>query len=278
MLCVMPDKIPLSVVVVTKNEERNLPRCLAALERFDEVIVVDSSSGDKSREISESFGAAFVNFEWNGQYPKKRQWCLDHLPLKHDRVFFVDADEEMTTSLIEEIAGLNWKCAGYFVKGAYVIDGKALRFGLQNNKLCLFDRTKIGFPIVDDLNIVGMGEIEGHYQPVFKSGGTGKIGSLKNALRHHAMEDGIRWQKRHDDYAIWESLMRSGHLYPSEGKIVRRVIKAAFSILPFKPYTAFLHSYIVKGGFLDGREGFILSRSRFDYYQKVCACGDRAQG
>ncbi len=274
----MSGKIPVSVLVVTKDEEKNLPRCLAALEAFDEVVVVDSSSKDRSREIAQSFGACFVNFEWNGRYPKKRQWCLDHLALKHDHVFFVDADEEVTPSLVDEIAALDWGCSGYFIKGRYIVNRKILRFGLQNDKLCLFDRSKIEFPIVDDLAFDGMGEIEGHYQPVFKNGVSGKIGTLKNSLYHHAMEDSRRWAARHDGYARWEHCMRAKNIYPTEPSFLRKCIKGMFSVLPFRPYIAFIHSYILKLGILDGWEGLMLSRSRFDYYQKVCACGDKARG
>lgn len=162
----MHDKIPVAAIVTTLNEEKNIARCLASLGRFDEVIVLDSQSTDKTLDVARSFGVTCISFAWNGQYPKKRQWALENLPLKHERVFFIDADEEATLKLCDEIAALDWAADGYFVRGRYVVNGKVLRFGLQNKKLCLFDRTKMEFPVVDDLDITGMGEIEGHYQPV----------------------------------------------------------------------------------------------------------------
>lgn len=264
----MDVKIPVTVLVTTKEEERNLPRCLAALERFDEIIVVDSNSADATADIARSFGATLVPFTWNGQYPKKRQWCLDTLPLKHDRVFLVDADEEVTPALCDEIAALDWRCAGYFVKGAYVIDGKVLRFGLKNNKLCLFDRRLVEFPVVDDLDIPGMGEIEGHYQPVSKAG-SGALGRLKHALRHHALEDWDRWHMRHAGYAQWQKEVEARAALPRENSILRRCLKKIFHNIPARSSAAFFHSYIIEGGILDGRQGIKLANSRKIYYDNI---------
>lgn len=263
----MPDKIPLSVLVTTRNEARNLARCLAALERFEEIVVIDSHSTDETCDIAPAMGAGVVMFDWNGQYPKKRQWCLDTLSLKHDRVFFVDADEELTPELAAEIAALDWSCAGYFVKGAYVVDGRTMRFGQKNNKLCLFDRHKIAFPVVDDLDIPGMGEIEGHYQPVLKAQTAGKLGQLKNPLRHHALEDKSRWAHRHDGYAIWQRGVESRRALPRDPSLLRHGLKTVFAKIPFRSGIAFLHSYIIKGGIFDGKRGLKLALSRKTYYE-----------
>lgn len=265
----MHGKIPVSVIVTTLNEEKNLSRCLAALEHFDEVVVVDSGSTDATCAIARAFGAKVVSFVWNGRYPKKRQWCLDTLALKHDRVFFVDGDEEVTPALCEEIAAVDWACAGYFVKGAYVVDGKKLRFGLKNNKLCLFDRRLIEFPVVDDLDIPGMGEMEGHYQPVLKAGAMErKIGSLRHPLYHYALEDRARWQARHDGYALWQRGVEGRRVLPGDPSVLRNILKLTFLNLPGRSFLAFCHSYLFHLGVLDGREGLILAKSRFIYYEK----------
>ena len=67
-------KIPVSVVVMTKNEERNIAKCLKALVEFDEVFVVDSDSTDATCAMATALGARVSNFQWNGKYPKKKQW------------------------------------------------------------------------------------------------------------------------------------------------------------------------------------------------------------
>ena len=264
----MAGKIPISVIVVTRGAADELPRCLDALHQFNEIIIVDTPTGDDTAAIAAQYGARYVPFTWDGRYPKKRQWCLEHLTPVHERVFFVDADEVVTTAMAEEIAALDWSCAGYFVRGRYVWDGRSLRFGLVNNKLALFDRRKICFPAVDDLDIPGMGEIEGHYQPVLIHSHD-RVGQLHAPLLHYAGEDGPAWTARHERYAQWEAQMILREAYPPEPNVIRALLKKIFRTAPCRPLLAFLYSYVVKGGFLDGMRGFRFARSRYRYYRMV---------
>ena len=111
--------INVTVVITTLNEQAHLARCLKALinpsQKFDEIIILDSNSTDRTVDIAHEHQVRVESFQWNGQYPKKRQWFLDHIETKHDYIFFVDADEEVTPELIQEIEKLDFKCAGYFV-------------------------------------------------------------------------------------------------------------------------------------------------------------------
>lgn len=263
--------IPVSVIVTTRNEAAQIGRCLAALKNFSETVVVDSGSDDETQELARAAGARVAGFTWNGNYPKKRQWCLDHLSLKHDWIFFVDADEVVTPELASEIAALfasGPAYAGYFVKGRYVLEGTVLRHGLQNNKLCLFDRRRMEFPAVDDLDIPGMGEMEGHYQPVLKAGHAGeKTGALRHALLHYAYER--NWTARHERYAAWERGMNRKGAWPRDPVAARQFLKRVFRALPARPVWAFLHCYVVKGGLLDGRAGLRLACDRFRYYRLI---------
>ena len=265
-MAALHDKIPVTVIVTTLNEENNIARCLHSLARFDEVIVVDSGSEDDTREIARSLDAYVFSFVWNGQYPKKRQWCLDNLPLKHNRVFFVDADEEVTTAVANEIADLSWDADGYFVRGLYVVNGKTLRFGMPNKKLCLFDRRKMIFPIVDDLDVSGMGEIEGHYQPVFKDGFSGILKTLKSSLLHHALDDPERYSSRHNDYALWRKGMTNREAYPQDPIASRNRIKKLFQMLPFQRTFFFLYYYIVRLGVLEYSHHREIFRQKCRYY------------
>lgn len=259
-------KIPVSVIIATRNEESRLQPCLAAVKDFDDIIVVDSNSTDNTQKIAKQNGAQIHNFIWNNRYPKKRQWCLDNLSIKNDWVFFVDADEIVTPAMTREIGSLDFSSAGYFVPGTYVFENKILRFGLKNNKLALINRHKMHFPVVDDLDIPGMGEIEGHYQPVLKdSFKHEKIGQMKNALIHNAFDNRAAWASRHQRYAAWERGINEKRAWPND----RRILKRIFIQLPFRPQAAFIHCYLFKLGFLDGLRGFRFAKTRFDYYRMI---------
>ena len=263
-------KIPVSVLIVTRNEEKRIGRCLEALRDFDEVVIVDSGSIDSAAVLAVSLGARVENFVWNGRYPKKRQWCLDNLSLKHDWVFFVDADEVVTKELVEEIRTLQKDGAGYFITGLYVIDGKTLKHGLHNSKIVLLDRRLMAFPVVDDLDLPGMGEIEGHYQPVLKPAfRAAKIGALAAPLLHHAHDDPAGWEARHRRYAAWERGMNARNAWPADPIPWRQTLKRLFRALPARPAWAFLHCYVLKAGFLDGKQGFKLAAGRYRYYRMI---------
>ncbi len=265
--------IPVSVIVAVKNEEQRLASCLAALVDFDEVIVVDSMSTDGTCEIARSCGATVIPFSWNGVYPKKRQWCLDHLSLKHDWIFFVDADEIITGDLVHQIDALFKglpECAGYFVRGRYIWNGRPLNHGLKNNKLVLFEYRKFEFPVVDDLDLPGMGEMEGHYQPVLKAQfQSDKIGQIKSSMDHDVTDTEESWLARHRRYAAWERGMNARDAWPQDPVRTRQTLKQTFRALPGRPAIAFLYCYVLKQGFRDGTAGLDFALKRARYYQMI---------
>lgn len=261
----------ISVLITTKNEEQSIEQCLKSLSSFNDIIVIDSNSNDRTTEIASSLGARIENFLWNGKYPKKRQWCLDNISNLHDWILFIDADETMPTQLADEIKYLDFSAAGYFIKGKYLWNGKPLKHGIQNNKLVLFNRKKIEFPIIDDLDSeMCMGEMEGHHQPVLKEKyAHEEIGQLKIPVLHNAYADPTKWQARHERYAKWEAIMIAKQRYPQDPIKSRELIKNIFRTLPFRSALAFIYSFIFKAGFLDGKNGYAFALTRYHYYQMV---------
>lgn len=267
----MSRTIPASAVVMTKNEERNVARCLRSLEGFAEVFVVDSDSTDGTREIAGELGARVVPFAWDGRYPKKKQWCLENLPFVHDWVLYLDADEVLSPELSAEIAALlreGPRRAGYFAGYDYVFLGRVLRHGHRFYKLVLLDRRRARFLDYPDLAARNMWEVEGHYQPVID----GETGVLAGRILHDDHDSLYHWFERHNRYSDWEAVLRAeGALLrpdePQPGR--RRLLKAAFDRLPCKGTAAFLHSYVLRAGFLDGRAGFHFALARAHYYWQV---------
>lgn len=263
--------IPVTAIVVTRNEEANIAACLASLGIFQQIIVVDSQSRDRTKDIAEQAGASVLDFVWNKQYPKKRQWILDTVPLQTDWIFFVDADEILTQDLAGEMMQLFSKapdCDGYFVTGAYRVDGKILRHGLQNKKLCLFRRTRFQFPVVDDLDIPGMGEIEGHYQPVVIADPV-SIGHIRSPLVHTALEDERAWAFRHERYALWEAGMNKKDAWPRDPVPWRQTVKVWLRRNKWRPELMFFLSYVALGGFLDCKDGKTFAYRKYRYYKMI---------
>ena len=236
------------------------------------MIVVDSNSHDRTVPIAREMGAEIVSFKWNGQYPKKRQWCLETLALPHNWVFWVDADEALPSEIIAEIRAVfavgEPEYCGFFVRGRYVWNGVPLKYGMKNNKIALFDRRKMAFPTVDDLDIEGMGEMEGHYQPV-KKDQSDKIGQIKAPLLHYAYEDRAAWEARHERYARWEAEMIRRDAYPSDPIGWRQIVKQALRQSFFRPYIVFLYCYVLKRGVFDGVNGLAFAISRMRYCRSV---------
>jgi Glycosyltransferases involved in cell wall biogenesis len=268
---ILRSAIPVSVVVMTRNEATNLPLCLPLLERFGERFVVDSASTDGTSAIAQAFGAIVVPFLWNGLYPKKKQWCLDTLPFRFEWVLFIDADERVSPELVDEIARLmadGPRHAGYFIVGRPVFLGTRLRFGARNCKLALFDRRRTRFAPVPDLDVAAMWEVEGHYQPAVD----GPVGRLRYALDHADGKPVSAWFERHNRYSDWEAALRAdgrmATLIDRESGF-RRGLKRFLNRVPCRPLLVFLHGYVLRLGFLDGGPGLHHALARAFYYWQV---------
>ncbi len=100
----MSARVPVSVIVPIRNEAGNLPRCLDSIRWADEIFVVDSQSTDGSVEIAQQRGVQVVQFQFNGTWPKKKNWALENLPFRNDWVFILDADEVLPPEAEQEFA------------------------------------------------------------------------------------------------------------------------------------------------------------------------------
>jgi glycosyltransferase involved in cell wall biosynthesis len=267
------NRIPVSVVVMTKNEEKNIEKCLRGLVDFDEVFVVDSNSSDRTAEMAAALGAKVVQFQWDRKYPKKKQWCLDKLPFSHDLVLYVDADEEMTPALAREIAAElprlgKGGAGGAFVGFDYVFCGKRLKYGHRVYKLVLMDRHRGRFLDYNDLDVANMWEVEGHYQPQVEGGTI----TLQNRMVHYDHDSLYHYFDKHNRYSDWEANLRVKGLMndPREANMgMRSFMKKVFEAMPFKGMTVFVHCYFARLGFLDGKVGLDYAVARAMYYWQI---------
>jgi glycosyltransferase involved in cell wall biosynthesis len=256
-------KLPVSVIVATRNEEKNLPRCLEALRIAGEVYVIDSGSTDATVEIARSNGAQVVQFQYRGGWPKKRQWAIENLPLAYDWIFLVDADEALTLELAEEIrqAIQNPDINGYYISLRMYFLGRMLRHGGAGFwKLSLFRKGKGGYECRLRDQDASMADMEIHEHVVVD----GPTAQLKNPLEHHNVESLSRYIRKHDEYSNWEAKVwvegDARDLKPTFWGTPaqrRRWLKTKFLRVPGAPLWFFVFKYIFSLGFLDGVPGLI---------------------
>ena len=260
-----PNRIPVTVIIPTRNEARHLSRCLEGARLCAEIYVVDSQSTDETIEIASRFGAKVVQFHYGGGWPKKRQWALDSLSFENEWVLLLDADEILTPELADEVqrAIRNPMFQGYYVFLRLNFLGRVLRFGDSGFwKLSLFRCGNGHFECRLRDQDASMGDIEVHEHVVVD----GSTGILKNALLHQNVETLSRYISKHNEYSNWESrvLAQDGEqdqelpptLLGTQAQR-RRWLKKWLYRIPGSPMLLFLYRYVFRLGILDGVPGLI---------------------
>lgn len=258
-------RLPVSVIVPVRNESRNLPRCLESLRKMGEVYVIDSNSTDSTIEIARSCGAKVVQFNYQGGWPKKRQWAMDTLPLAYEWIFLIDADEALTPELEQEIhqAVVDPKINGYYIALRMFFLGRALRHsGASFYKSSLFRRAKGQFECRLKDQDTSMCDMEVHEHVIVQ----GETAKLRNPLLHHNVESLSHYIQKHDEYSNWEAqVWMQGEagttdlppaFWGSQAQRRRWLRKKIFT-LPGSPALFFFYKYILCLGFLDGIPGLI---------------------
>ena len=258
-------KLPISVIVAAKNEEKNLPRCLESLRDAGEIYVIDSQSTDATPEIARAMGAKVVQFHYRGGWPKKRQWAMENVPLQFDWILLLDADEVLTPELSDEIrsALLNSEVDGFYLCLRMHFMGRVLRHGDAGFwKLALFRKGKASYECRLRDQDGSMADMEVHEHVV----ATGATNRLHNPLIHHNVESLDRYIQKHNEYSNWESrVLLQGERNDRELRPAlfgtqaqrRRWLKKKLYAFPGSPVLLFVYRYFLRLGFLDGIPGLI---------------------
>ena len=230
---------PVSVVIITFNEERNIARCLASVKAIaDDVVVVDSFSKDKTKEICLANGARFVEHAFEGHIQQKN-WAITQA--KYPHVLSLDADEALDETLQQSIKAVkqNWKHDGYEMNRLTNYCGKWIKHSgwYPDTKLRLWDSRK--------------GEWRGinPHDKYEMLSAQSSVGNLKGDILHYS------YYTVEDHYKQTEYFTTlSAKAYKEKGK------RASFINLWFSPMAKFIHSYFIKLGVLDGTAGFRIAR------------------
>jgi len=233
--------VPLSIAIMACNEEANIGRTLASVKWADEIVVVDSGSTDNTVKIAESYGARVIYEPWKG-FGAQMNSALDHC--RNEWLFSLDADEEMTPELAEEIQTLlagEPRYAGYFVPRLNLIFGRWIRHGgfYPDRKLRLFRKGTARLPE----------DADPHATPKT----TVPTGKLKHDLLHYQYPTFAEYIEHMDRYSTVTipMLLRRGKTSRSLAAFVVNTV--------VNPTATFVKNYIFRLGFLDGREGLLLN-------------------
>ena len=268
-------KARISVIVPVKNEADNLRRCLPALSWADEIFVVDSGSTDDTVDIAESLGAKVVQFEFNGVYPKKKNWSLDTLPFANEWVLIVDADEVVPPELAAEIKRRTEanEADGFYLNMKYYFLGRRIKHCGYSEawNLRLFKHARGRYEKMPVAPESKTGDNEAHEHVELN----GKVARLVHELDHYAYPTISSWVEKHDRYSTWEAEMYESFLRAAPpkgigaGKRFKRRLKQIYLRLPMRPVLRFLYSYVVRLGFLDGLPGFVFC-TLLAFYDFLC--------
>lgn len=239
--------VKLSVVIITYNEERNIARCLESVKRVaDELVVVDSFSTDRTREICLRYGARFVEHPFEGHIEQKN-YALTQATFQH--VLSLDADEALSPELEQAVlaAKNNWQSDAYSMNRLTNYCGKWIHHSgwYPDTKVRLFDRSKA----------VWGGE-NPHDKIILSQGAT--LQHLRGDLLHYSY------------YTVTQHLGQINKFTDASSKALIRDRKTvSLPMVILKPLFRFFRAYILKRGFLDGPEGFIISVSSAEsvYYK-----------
>jgi glycosyltransferase involved in cell wall biosynthesis len=260
-----------TAVILTKNEEKNLIDCLESLKGFAKrTVVVDCGSEDGTCSIAEQYGAD-VYFHPFENYSKQFNWALDNTDITTKWTYRLDADERLTPALKEELAALALEHAdddinGFSTEAWLVFLGRVLKHGAANKRRIVMFKT-------------GIGRIEDRRMDEHTVLSEGKSISCKERFIHEDFKDMTHWINKMNWYATREM---QDYFEFKEGKSAeiendryvaetRRKKFGFYYKLPMfsRSWFLFVYYYIFKGGFLDGRPGYIFNYMYHRWYRNL---------
>lgn len=224
----------LSAVVISFNERDRIAGCLESVSFADEIVVVDSGSTDGTDDVARRYTDRVVHLPWKGFGPQK-QAAVEMAA--HDTVLSVDCDERVTEGLAAEIMSVlegEEMLAAYSVPRRTFIGSKEIRHGgwYPDRTVRLFDRRRARFSdsLVHERVVVG-----------------GPVGALQNPMLHFSfsgVSDIFRKMDKYTDLSA-RAMFEAGR-------------RCRFADLAVRPALAFVKTYLLRAGFLDGAEGFVV--------------------
>ena len=264
-----------TIIILTRNEEVNLPDCLESLKGFAKrCVVVDSGSIDKTEIIARDFAADFYNHPFEN-YARQFNWALDNTNITTKWTFRLDADERLTPKLCEELTQLMKEHAeddvnGISMEASLFFMGKEMKHGgPQKRKLMLFK--------------TGTARIEDRKMDEHTILNSGRAIDCKEKFLHYDFKDMGFWINKLNWYATREMQDYFEFINGKEASInandkeINAIRNKKFGIYYKFPkflrcWLMFVYAYIFQLGFLDGKEGFIYHWTYHRFYRTLVDC------
>jgi glycosyltransferase involved in cell wall biosynthesis len=244
-----------SILILTKNEEANMAACLDSVAWCDDIVLLDSHSSDRTREIAVARGARVFERAFD-DFGAHRNYALDHIEFRHPWVFHLDADERFNDALRRECDEVITKDehSAYFVANRIIFLGRWIKHSSQ------YPYHQVRLVKRDEARFAKSGH--GQREDTPRRG----AGYLQTPYDHLNFSKGIAdWVDRHNRYSSEEaaeaSALREGaiplkEIVAGDSLVRKRALKRLHARLPARWLWKFFYLYFGKGGFLDGYPGF----------------------
>lgn len=256
----------IAVLILTLNEEINLPACLASVAWADDVLVLDSGSTDRTVEIARARGARVLERPFDN-FATQRNHGIDRGDFGAKWILHLDADERVPPELRDELVRV---AAGAASLPAYRVASKLMFRGRWLKRSGMYPAYQVRFGRGQALRFVQVGHGQREAIPPHE------VGTLRAALIHEAFAKGVdEWTERHARYAADEAAARAANAEPFAADLARllsrdpverrRAAKRLSWRLPARPWFRFFYMAVLRGGLLDGRAGLEYCRLLADY-------------
>ena len=254
--------VEISVVIPIKEDSLNLHELLTNLTSFgfDDIHVVDSLDCKENIALCIALNVKHTVFQWNGTFPKKRNWYLEQNSLR-PWVLFMDSDERLTIEFVNELQLLDANAYDAIsIQYNNTFLGRTLRYGDVMTKIPLM-RNHIRFERIAENNW-SVFDMEIHEHPIVAKNCLCHMASRIEHLEKTSIE---RYLSKHNNYSNWEASRLSALDHKSTSSLRLRT-KYRLLRTPFAGIAYFFFAFVLKKGFLDGRPGFILAKLKSQYF------------
>lgn len=248
--------MPVSVVILTCNEEVNIADCLRSCSWSDDVHVIDSGSTDRTIEIARSMGAKVCEHPFK-TFATQRNWAIDELKCKHPWQYHLDADERCTPEQVAEILAAIGPDGAASDKTAYLVPSRLMFFGKWLRRSGGYPGYQARLIRSDQCRFIDFG----HGQ---REKTDGRVGRLVQPYMHYPFNKGLTaWLLKHNHYSDLEAANANQlphmawalDLFSLDHVARRRALKTLSFRFRGRSLLRFLYQFVFKKGFLEGRAG-----------------------